>query len=68
MSYCVYIPLAPKISKEMGFVNFETWTAEYCDHVYRAIGKEVSNAILCSNHNRIHFVVWSLGAIWNKES
>ena len=37
--------IAPKVGKEMGFVNFETWTAEYCDRVYRAIGKEVSNLI-----------------------
>ena len=34
--------IAPKISIEMGFVDFKTWTADYCDRVYRAIGKEVS--------------------------
>lgn len=34
--------LAPKINKEMGYVDFKTWTADYCHRVYRAIGKEVS--------------------------
>lgn len=60
--------IAPKISKEMGFVNFETWTAEYCDRVYRAIGKEVSNVILCNNYRGMYFVVRSLDTVRNKES
>ena len=37
--------IAPKVGKEMGYVNFETWTAKYCDRMYRAIGKEVSNLV-----------------------
>lgn len=60
--------VAPKISKEIGFVNFKTWTAGYCDRIYRAIGKEVSDVVCYNQCNGIYFVVWNLGTIWNQKS
>ena len=52
----------------MGFVDFKTWTADYCDRVYRAIGREVGIVILCDWCNGTYSVVWSMGAVWNQKS
>ena len=55
----------------MGFVNFKTWTAEYCDWVYRAIGKEVSKEVMYTPLQFMqwtYFVVWNLGTAWKQAS
>ncbi|XP_065919407.1 methionyl-tRNA formyltransferase, mitochondrial-like [Dysidea avara] len=32
--------LASKMTKQMGHIKFNIWTADYCDRIYRAIGVE----------------------------
>ena len=50
--YKYYEPLvlytASKMTKQMGHIKFNIWTADYCDRIYRAIGVEVSPNFLKS--------------------